>query len=223
MDYELLFALIIMWSATSACLAIFISIIFLHEGGAFHPHCVDVESRHAGFIVVKSRTLCKPDCAVKSISAYIAPRGSSSSKYFGSIIVIISMAGMFGCFRWYMIGDADETQAALSVVGFSFLLLICAFESDVSPDRFLEDKLMVTAWYLQRIGADGVLDFPLDVSNGAYRHFVRTSKHLRPLFEEFDRYDGTEMKKDTQFTADVDFPYRPWWAVIHMVGALAYL
>lgn len=224
MDYELLFALFILWTATSTCLALFLLILINNDGGAFHPHCVDVESRHLGFIVVKSCTSCKQDCAVKSISAFIAPRGSSSSKYFGSIIVIISVAGMFGSFRWYMIGDADETQAVLAVIGFSFLLLICAFESDVSPDRFLEDKLMVTAWFLERIGAESLLDFPLEERSGAYRYWVRTSPHLRPLFEEFDRDEalGANLGRDA-FQADKDFPYRPWWTVMHVVGALGYL
>lgn len=227
MDYELLFALIILWSATTTCLVLFFLLVFNRDDheSAFHPHCVDVESRHNGFIVVKACTTCKPDCAVKSISAFIAPRGSSSSKYFGSILVIISVAGMFGSFRWFMMGDADETEAVLSVLGFSFLLLICAFESDVSPDRFLEDKLMVTAWFFERMGADTLLDFPLDVDNAAYRYFVRSSPRLRPLFEEFDRdrATGAEGADNGVLKVEDDFPYRPWWAVIHMVGALAYL
>jgi hypothetical protein len=104
MDYELLFALLILWTATTACLVLFVDIAFNGHPGesSFHPHCVDVESRHYGFIVVKADTVCKKDCAVKSISAFIAPRGSSSSKYFGSILVIIAVSGMFGCFRWYI-------------------------------------------------------------------------------------------------------------------------
>ena len=223
MDFELLFALFILWSSTTACLVLFMHTLMHTDHGAtsFHPHCVDVECRHYGFIVVKSATTCKKDCAVKSISAYIAPRGSSSSKYFGSIIVIISVSGMFGCFRWYMMGDADSTQAILSVIGFSFLLLICAFESDVSPERFLEDKLMITAWYLERLGAESLLSFPLDVHNNEYRFFIRTSK-LRPLFEEFDRYEVSG-KVLSASHRDEEFPYKPWWAVVHMVGALSYL
>lgn len=228
MDYELLFALLILWTATTTCLVLFMDLVFNNEEESFHPHCVDVESRHYGFIVVKSATVCKKDCAVKSISAYIAPRGSSSSKYFGSIIVIIAVSGMFGSFRWYMMGDADLTQAILSVTGFGFLLLICAFESDVSPDRFLEDKLMITAWFLERIGAENLLQFPLDINDLSYRSFIRRSS-LRHLFEEFDR-QGSDVGADVvkagsngSIAAERDFPYKPWWAVAHMVGALAYL
>jgi hypothetical protein len=125
-------------------------------------------------------------------------------------------------FPRFMMGDADLTQAVLSVTGFSFLLLICAFESDVSPDRFLEDKLMVTAWFLERMGAESVLDFPLDVYHTHYRRFIRKSK-LRPLFEEFDRFENHGADKIDGVGGTEDFPYKPWWAVVHMVGALAYL
>ena len=43
---------------------------------------VDLDRRHDMFEVVKRATICKSDCAVKSVSAFISPRGSSSDKYF---------------------------------------------------------------------------------------------------------------------------------------------
>lgn len=47
----------------------------MNESAALHPHAVDVEPRHNLFLVVKSTTICKQDFAVKSISAFVAPRG----------------------------------------------------------------------------------------------------------------------------------------------------
>ena len=48
---------------------------FDNSGEAFHPHSVDVEARHPYFLVVNSKTVCKREFAVKSISAFVAPRG----------------------------------------------------------------------------------------------------------------------------------------------------
>jgi hypothetical protein len=45
-----------------------------NEGEAFHPHAVDMEQRHQMFEVVGSKTKCKNDFAVKSVSEFIAPR-----------------------------------------------------------------------------------------------------------------------------------------------------
>jgi hypothetical protein len=80
---------------------------------AFHPHAVDVDNRHNMFLVVGSSTQCKEDFAVKSISAFVAPRGASSSKWFTAIIIVMCIAGMFGSFRWYKVGDVDALEAGL--------------------------------------------------------------------------------------------------------------
>jgi hypothetical protein len=45
-----------------------------NEGEAFHPHSVDMEQRHQMYQVVGSKTQCKTDFAVKSVSEFIAPR-----------------------------------------------------------------------------------------------------------------------------------------------------
>lgn len=45
------------------------------------------------YMVVKDKTVCKMDFAVKSISAYIAPRGSTSDKLFTVLVSILSTAG----------------------------------------------------------------------------------------------------------------------------------
>jgi hypothetical protein len=82
MDAELLIALWVLWlSAWVSCIIAAFMFLF-NRGEAFHPHCVDLDRRHDLFQVVKKATICKNDCAVKSVSAYISPRGSSSDKYF---------------------------------------------------------------------------------------------------------------------------------------------
>ena len=82
MDAELLISLWVLWLAVwLACITAVFMWTF-NRGEAFHPHCVDLDQRHKLFQVVKEPTSCKNDCAVKSVSAFIAPRGSSSDKYF---------------------------------------------------------------------------------------------------------------------------------------------
>lgn len=100
MDNELLIALCVLWCTTTAALIIFLSMWFFNQSEAFHPHSVDVEHRHSLFMVTNSKTMCKHDCAIKSISAFVAPRGSSSSKHFTVLTVMISVAGFLGTSRW---------------------------------------------------------------------------------------------------------------------------
>jgi hypothetical protein len=106
----------------------------MHDSEALHPHAVDVETRHDFFLVVKSGTKCKTDFAVKSISAFVSPRGASSSKWFTVLIVIMSISGMFGTFRWYKVGDAkmNETVLVLSFTSSHHL----TFPSLSVHDRF---------------------------------------------------------------------------------------
>ena len=87
------------------------------------------------FLVVGDKTRCKPSFVVKSISAFVAPRGSSSNKVFTSIIIVLSLSGMFGASRWYAIGVASFDEARLAFIGFGALLLTAAFETDVSNAR----------------------------------------------------------------------------------------
>lgn len=99
MDVELLLSLLVLWTATTFALVRFLLLWFSNEGESFHPHSVDVDHRHRSFVVVHSDTLCKLDCAVKSVSTYVAPRGSSSSKQFTVLCAIISVAGFLGTHR----------------------------------------------------------------------------------------------------------------------------
>ena len=120
-----------MWISTTTALVVFLDFWFGSDGEAFHPHCVDVERRHSKFLVVSTKTCCKKDCAVKSISAFVSPRGASSSKFFTVLCVALSVAGMLGTSRWYYVGDAAYIEMILSGTGFASLLMVAAFELDV--------------------------------------------------------------------------------------------
>lgn len=87
------------------------------------------------FLVVGDCTHCKPSFVVKSISAFVAPRGSSSNKHFTALIIIMSISGMFGTLRWNAIEDASFEETRLAFVGFGALILTAAFETDVSNGR----------------------------------------------------------------------------------------
>ena len=89
MDDELLIALIVLWISTTSALVAFMYMFFSHDGESFHPHSVDVDTRHHLFVVVSSTTECKYDFAVKSISTFAAPRGSSSSKYLTTLVCFL--------------------------------------------------------------------------------------------------------------------------------------
>eukprot|EP01031_Cornospumella_fuschlensis_P034796 gene34796-42137_t len=128
--------------------------------------------------------MCKLDCPVKSISAFVAPRGSSSSKQFTVLIVMISVAGMLGSTRWYYVRDASFLEASLSFFGFAALILLVGFELDVVPERFLEDKLLVTGWLLEKAKLDADLPFSLNIKDEGFRDFIRSSKEIYHLYEE---------------------------------------
>ena len=74
MDYELLFAICILWIASTILLFACAFMWMWNDGEAFHPHSVAMELRHSLYEVVNSRTECKHDFAVKSVSEFIAPR-----------------------------------------------------------------------------------------------------------------------------------------------------
>ena len=213
MDTELLIALCVLWLSTTVALIIFLTMWFFNDLEAFHPHSVDVDKRHHMFLVVSSTTECKMDFAVKSISAFAAPRGSSSSKYFTVICVMIAVAGFLGTSRWYAVGDAKELDAMLAFLGFASLLLVAGFEMDVVPERFLEEKLRVTGWLLQMLKADKILPFQLSPSNEDFIKFIRESPELYPMFHE----DMYILQKPRQ-----EWKYHMIWNSFHVIGAIGY-
>lgn len=209
--------LIFLWTSTTTALVIFLRLWFGNSSTAFHPHAVDVDKRHSYFLVVQTPTVCKVEFVVKSISAFVAPRGASSSKWFTSLIIAMSFSGMFGAFRWYRVGDAKLLETLLAFVGFLSLLLLSSFESDVSSDRFLEDKLLVTRWLLQRLGAHKILPFSLGVNSRPFREFLRQSPGIYMLYEEDHKYVGESPSLEPVW------PYETWWCSLHILGAVSYV
>ena len=183
MDSELLLALCVLWSNSTLIMLAFICLWLLNEGECFHPHSVCVDKRHRLFSVVSSQTICQKDFAVKSISSFIAPRGSSSSKVFTALMVMLAVSGFMGCGRWHAVGDASLFQAIMGQCGFAGLLLVSAFEANVSHHQFYLEKLRVTCWLLSKIGADKDLPFPLDPNDAQLRSFVNRSRVVRHLFD----------------------------------------
>jgi hypothetical protein len=216
MDGELLIALIVLWISSTTALISCLHMWLDDDGAAFHPHSVDVEHRHSSFLVVHSSTYCKLDCPVKSISSFVAPRGSSSSKQFSILIVMISIAGFLGTSRWYFVGDASYIEACFSLVGFASLLLIAGFELDVVPDRFLEDKLIVTGWLIEKLNYQDRLPFTLSASDEGFLDFIRSSKEIYHLYEE-DKYI---LHRGRRFSY---FRYSSLWSSLHMLGACSYI
>lgn len=216
MDPELLVALMVLWFSTTCGLVTFLNMWFSYSGDSFHPHSVDVESRHHYFLVVSSGTVCKLDCPVKSISTFVAPRGSSSSKMFTVLIVMESVAGFLGSLRWHFVGDASALEATLSCIGFASLLLVTGFELDVIPDRFLEDKLIVTGWMIQKLQLQHLLPFELSPYDSNFRAFIRQSKDIYHLYEE-DKYILNRCRKKNHFV------YDSLWPMLHMIGACSYI
>ena len=216
MDFELLWALTLLWMGTTSALITFLCMWFKNEGEAFHPHSVDVDHRHALFLVVNSETVCKLDCAVKNISTYVAPRGSSSSKQFTALCVMISVAGLLGSIRWHAVGDATYHQAAISILGFASLFLVALFEMDVVPERFLDDKLMITGWLLQKLGADKKLPFKVHYNNPEFINFIRKSKNIYHLYDEDHYLVGRS--EDVKIWKRYD----NFWGFLHMLGAVGY-
>lgn len=217
MDTELLIALLVLWCGSTVALIIFLRMWFANDWAAFHPHSVDVEARHPAFLVVNSKTLCKKDCAIKSISAFVAPRGSSSSKHFTALCMMLSIAGMLGSTRWYFVRDATFVQFLLAFFGFGALMLVAGFELDVAPERFLEDKQMITGWLIQKLKLDKQLPFKLGPHNKEFRAFIRSSPEIYHLYEE-DRYLFARHAQNIEM-----WTHEVIWQSMHMVGAVAFV
>jgi hypothetical protein len=106
-------------------------------------------------VVVSSNTYCKHDCCVVSISSFVAPRGSSNSKYFTLLAVATALSGFMGTVRWsHVVADTNpvDLECVLGCCGFICLILVAGFELDVTPNSFLGWKIMVTGWLLEKLG-----------------------------------------------------------------------
>lgn len=157
-----------------------------NEGEAFHPHAVDMEQRHQMFEVVGSKTKCKNDFAVKSVSEFIAPRGSTSDKHFTVFLIMGGVAGFLGTLRWQAVGDATSLEATLAQIGFFCLIIVAMFEVDVSSLVFLEEKLVITTWLLEMLKIQEYINFPLSQYSPELLELIRCSPDLHSLYEEDD-------------------------------------
>jgi len=191
---------------------------FYNKGEAFHPHSVDVELRHTAFVCVNSKTICKKDFVVKSISMFVAPRGASSSKYFTFITAIVAITGALGSSRWYFVGDATGIQAIIAVFGYVCLFFVAAIELDVEPARFLDDKIMVTGWLIEKLKLEDELLFSINSVSEDFKDFLRSSPEIYYLYEE-DRYlHARESLKYFEI-----FSYNQTWLSFHVLGAIGYV
>jgi hypothetical protein len=82
----------------------------------------------------------------------------------------------------------------------------------------MEDKLMVTAWLIEKLQLTHLLPFALEPNCLEYRLFLRQSNLYR-YYEEEDRM----YVECGDHTIDFVFPYMPWWSFLHTIGAVIYV
>lgn len=222
MDPELLIALCVLWISTTASLCAFLPMWIINDGEAFHPHCVSVDQRHSLFLVVSSETVCKYDCTVASISSFVAPRGSSASKNFTVLCIAVAVSGFLGSVRWAAVGDAKGVELTLALIGFSSLIFTSLFELDVSPQRFLEDKLLVTGWLLEKLGYSRKLSpyFKLHSTSQGLLEFLRASPEVYWLYQEDHNWRQDAARALSQHRL---FTYNRLWRSAHISGAVSFV
>ena len=222
MDPELLFALCVLWLSTTVGMCVFIPMWLWNEGESFHPHAVSVDQRHSLFLVVSSETVCKWDCCVASISAFVAPRGSSGSKNFTVLTIAVAISGILGSMRWYAVGDANVTELRFALLGFGSLILTSLFELDVLPERFLEDKLRVTSWLIEKLGYRNKLPFRLGSRSLGLLEFLRKSPDIYHLYDEDHNHVADAARQASEERRRL-FTYNHLWRSAHMIGAITYV
>lgn len=220
MDSELLIALCVLWLSTTGALCAFLPMWLWNDGESFHPHSVSVDQRHSLFLVVSSETECKWDCCVASISAFVAPRGSSASKNFTVLTIAVAVSGFLGSMRWFAVGDAKQLELRFALFGFGSLIFVSLFELDVLPQRFLEDKLRVTGWLIEKLGYRRRLPFKLHPFSQGLLEFLRESPEIYYLYNEDHQWAA---EKDRAERTPRLFTYNRLWRSCHMVGAISYV
>lgn len=215
MDAELLLMLIMLWGASSLALGKFLLFWFGGGGACFHPHSLNYDDRHASFLVTSSKTICKYDCVVKSISAFVAPRGSSSSQTFAILTVWLAIAGIAGSWRWHAVGDATLFQAQLGMTGFASLLVVVSYELDISSEKFLEDKILVFVWFMKKLLETHPLQLPfrMDSNDEGLRRFISDEESLAKFFPELAEPRRTLRVRRRAVR----------WMFLHMLGSVIYV
>lgn len=131
---------------------------------------------------------------------------------------MVAITGILGSSRWYFVGDATWYEACISIFGFFSLVFVACFELDVEPTRFLEDKMIVTGWLINKLGLEKDLDFSLSSPSNEYREFLRKSPEIYHLYEE-DRY----LHARDELKAVKIWTYNGAWLSFHCLGAIIYV
>ena len=124
------------------------------------------------------------------------------------------IAGFLGTTRWYSLGVASFLETSLAQAGFLAMVVVAIFELDVSPVVFLEEKLLVTSWLLEKLNLDKSLGFSTSPYSKEFLSFIRSSP-LSHLYEE-----------DIGSLACIPPPrlnYSTLWTSLHVIGATAYV
>ena len=160
---------------------------------------------------------------------------------------MISVSGFLGTSRWYRVGNGDILEVILGMLlsslllptgtnlnltyartmymhtalaGFASLIMTALFELDVVPDRFLEDKLIVTGWLIEKLKMDSMVDFDVnDFRSEKFLEFLRQSPDIYHLYDE-DIYLGQR-----GFTAYNKFSIKQGnlWGSMHILGAISFV
>jgi hypothetical protein len=119
-----------------------------------------------------------------SSGALLPLRGSTSDKHFTVFLIMGGVAGFLGTLRWQAVGDATALEATLAQLGFICLLIVAMFEVDVSSLVFLEEKLVITSWLLEKLKIDKYLNFKPSQYSPELLDLIRSSPELHHLYEE---------------------------------------
>ena len=105
----------------------------------------------------------------------------------------------------------DTMRINLSLFCLHSLIVVAMFEVDVSSKLFLEEKLLVTSWLLEKLGMQRHLQFEMSQYEPKLLEFIRASEGLRHLFEEDD---GRVQVKQVFFNFNFS---------VHALGASGYV
>jgi hypothetical protein len=87
----------------------------------------------------------------------------------------------------------------------------------VVPERFLDDKVLVTGWLLEKLGADKVLPFRLHRHNKEFVDFIKNSKEISHLYDEMTYIAERDTRGHKPFGR-----YDVLWNSLHMGGECRY-
>lgn len=116
---------------------------------------------------------------------------------------------------WHAVGDASFLEATLSHIGFFSLLIIAVFEVDVSSESFLEQKILITSWFLQLLDMEKHLKFSAHAHNPKLLEFIRESNEILHLYEEDSVIENFKIDSSIVSLKKIQFS-------LHVIGAMSY-